>query len=180
MSWSTNCPHCMSMSVKSRLGRFRSAIKASLIALGEGRVDLSSDIWPRGTDTPAKLFLHIKHNVSCLFRVATIPERVTLILTPAKSGSQSTPVTSTPPKSCNLPYIVEPNPESDSDSFWEKSRLQATPIPGIVATLICIPELPWFAVTKWPLLFSFLQGSCCGYGIARGDRNVEDQRHARR
>ena len=63
-------------------------------------------------------------------RVATIPEKVTP--TPAKSGSELTPVTPTPPKSRNL---VEPNPESDSDSFWGESRLQATPIPGIVATL---------------------------------------------
>ena len=44
-------------------------------------------------------------------------------------------MTPTPLKSRNLPSIVEPNPESDSDSFWEKCRLQATPIPGIVATL---------------------------------------------
>ena len=49
----------MSMRVKSGLGRFRSAIKASLIALGEGRVDLDSDIWPRGTDTPARVYLLI-------------------------------------------------------------------------------------------------------------------------
>ena len=69
-------------------------------------------------------------------RVATIPEKVTPTLTPAKSGSELTPVTPTPPKSRNLPYIIEPNPESDSDSFWEKSRLQATPTPGIVATPI--------------------------------------------
>ena len=64
-----------------------------------------------------------------------ISEKVTPtpILTPAKSGSELTPATPTPLKSRNLPYIVEPNPESDSDSFWEKSRLQATP--GIVATL---------------------------------------------
>ena len=70
-------------------------------------------------------------------RVATIPEKVTPTptLTPAKSGSELTPVTPTPPKSRNLPYIIEPNPESNSDSFWEKSRLQATPIPRIVATL---------------------------------------------
>lgn len=53
-SWSRNCPHCMSMRVKSGLGRLRSAIKASLIALGEGKVDLDSAIWPRGTDTPAR------------------------------------------------------------------------------------------------------------------------------
>ena len=71
-------------------------------------------------------------------RVATIPEKVTPTptLTPEKSGSELTPATPTPLKSCNLPYIVEPNPESDSDSFWEKSRLQATPTPGIVATLL--------------------------------------------
>ena len=69
------------------------------------------------------------------FRVATFPEKVTLTLTPAKSGSELNPATPTPLKSRNLPYIVEPNPESDSDSFWEKSRLQATPTPGIVATL---------------------------------------------
>ena len=64
-----------------------------------------------------------------------ISEKVTPtpILTPAKSGSELTPATPTPLKSFNLPYIVEPKPESDSDSFWEKSRLQATP--GIVATL---------------------------------------------
>ena len=37
---------------------------------------------------------------------------------------------------CNLPYIVGTNQESDSDSFWEKSRLQATLIPRIVATLL--------------------------------------------
>ena len=53
MSWSRNWPHCMSMRVKSGLGRLRSAIKASLIALAEGRVELDSEIWPRGTDTPA-------------------------------------------------------------------------------------------------------------------------------
>ena len=70
-------------------------------------------------------------------RVATIPEKVTPTptLTPAKSGSELTPVTPTPLSSRNLPYIIEPNPESDSDSFWEKSQLQATPTPGIVATL---------------------------------------------
>ena len=66
-----------------------------------------------------------------------IPEKVTLTptLTPAKSGSELTPLTPTPRNSSNLPYIIEPNSESDSDSFWEKSRLQATPTPGIVATL---------------------------------------------
>ena len=48
-----------------------------------------------------------------------------------KSEWELTPATLTPLKSRNL----EPNLESDSDSFWEKSRLQATPTPGIVATL---------------------------------------------
>ena len=62
-------------------------------------------------------------------RAATIPEKVTPTLTPAKSGSELTPATPTPLKSRNLPYIVEPNPESDSDSFWENSQLQATPTP---------------------------------------------------
>ena len=66
-----------------------------------------------------------------------IPEKVTPTLTPAKSGSELAPVTQTPLNSRNLPYIIEPNPESDSDSFWEKSRLHATPTPGIVATLVC-------------------------------------------
>ena len=68
-------------------------------------------------------------------RVATIPEKVTPTQTPAKSGSELSPATPTQLKSRNLPYIVEPNPESDSDSFWENSQLQATPTPGIVATL---------------------------------------------
>ena len=69
------------------------------------------------------------------FRVATFPEKVTLTLTPAKSGSELNPATPTPLKSRNLPYIVEPNPESDSDSYWEKRLLQASPPPGIVAAL---------------------------------------------
>ena len=68
--------------------------------------------------------------------VATIPEKETPTLTPAKTGSESTPATLTPLKSRNLPYIIELNPESDSDSFWEKSRFQATLTPGIVATLV--------------------------------------------
>ena len=51
-------------------------------------------------------------------RVAMIPEKVTPTPTPspAKCGSELTPVTLTPLKSRNLPYIV--------DSFWEKSRLR--------------------------------------------------------
>ena len=84
--------------------------------------------------------LHFKHGKlketlygsSNQSRVATIPEKMTP--TPAKCGSELTPVTPTPLKSRNLPYIIELNPELDSDSFWEKSRLQATP--GIVATLL--------------------------------------------
>ena len=79
--------------------------------------------------------LRPRHN--SYLRDATIPGKVTPTptLTPAKTGSELTPATPTPLKTCNLPYIVEPNPESDSDSFWEKSGLQATQTPGIVATL---------------------------------------------
>ena len=81
--------------------------------------------------------LHLKYFFHGHGRVAMIPEKLTPAptLTPAKSGSELTPATPTPLKSCNLPYIVEPNLESDSDSFWEKSRLQATQTPGIIATL---------------------------------------------
>ena len=71
MSWSMNCPHCMSMRVKSVLGRFRSAINASLIALGEGRMDLDSEIWPRGTETPARWHLLI-FMLLALFRICGV------------------------------------------------------------------------------------------------------------
>ena len=61
----------MSMRVKSGLGRLRSAIKASLIALAEGRVELDSEIWPRGTETPA-LPMHIRAVFSPKLRLSTL------------------------------------------------------------------------------------------------------------
>ena len=64
---------------------------------------------------PLPLFLPLSPT-----RVATIPEKVTPTPTLAKSRSESTPATQTPLKSRNLPYIIEPSPESDSDSFWGK------------------------------------------------------------
>ena len=85
-------------------------------------------------------------NFLLTLRVATIPEKVTPTLTPAKRGSELTPVIPTPPKSCDLPYIVGTNPESDSDSFWEKSRLRATTIPGIVGTLVTLHLIVKFQI----------------------------------
>ena len=95
-------------------------------------------------------------------RVATIPDKVTPTptLTPAKSGSELTPATPTPLKSRNLPYIVAPNPESDS----ENSRLQATPTPGSVATLVA-DEKEGKPLIVWANYSLMINPNICGQCI---------------
>ena len=68
------------------------------------------------------------------FRVATFPEKVTLTLTPAKSGSELNQATPTPLKSRNLPYIVEPNPESDPTPFGKRVDSRRLQFPQLLQT----------------------------------------------